>query len=161
MVILNAVRLARRLVLPWLVFAALPGMATAQPVAEETAGCASPLPAYRFLRFSEDWQLLRNPACPGDTWDAMKSIALGENGESRLTLGGDARLSLINARYLSFGNEGGDNHDVFLQRYAISVVATLAGALGAFFNHRSHERRRAESAEGPASGAAPAGPQQP
>ena len=56
---------------------------------------------------------------------------------------------------------GGRITDVFLQLYAISVVATLAGALGAFFNHRSHERRRAESAEGPASGAAPAGPQQP
>jgi hypothetical protein len=51
--------------------------------------------------------------------------------------------------------------DVFLQLWAISVVATLAGAFGAYFNHRSHDRRRAESAEGPASGAAPAGPQQP
>jgi hypothetical protein len=30
--------------------------------------------------------------------------------------------------------------DVFLQAYAISVVAVLAGSFGAFFHRRSHER---------------------
>ena len=36
---------------------------------------------------------------------------------------------------------GGRIVDVFLQLYAITIIATLAGAFGAFFNHRSHERR--------------------
>ena len=35
---------------------------------------------------------------------------------------------------------GGRIVDVFLQLYAITVVATLAGAFGAFFNRRSLER---------------------
>jgi hypothetical protein len=35
--------------------------------------------------------------------------------------------------------------DVGLQAYAISVVAALAGSFGAFFHHRSMERKRAES----------------
>jgi hypothetical protein len=35
---------------------------------------------------------------------------------------------------------GGRITDVFLQLYAISVVATLAGSFGAFFNRRSLER---------------------
>jgi hypothetical protein len=35
---------------------------------------------------------------------------------------------------------GGRIIDVFLQLYAITVVATLAGAFGAFFNRRSLER---------------------
>jgi hypothetical protein len=30
--------------------------------------------------------------------------------------------------------------DVFMEIYAISVVATLAGSFGAFFHHRSRER---------------------
>jgi hypothetical protein len=43
---------------------------------------------------------------------------------------------------------GGRIIDVFLQLYAITVVATLAGAFGAFFNRRSLERHPL-SREGP------------
>jgi hypothetical protein len=39
---------------------------------------------------------------------------------------------------------GGRITDVFLQLYAISVVATLAGSFGAFFNRRSLERHPLE-----------------
>jgi hypothetical protein len=39
---------------------------------------------------------------------------------------------------------GGRITDVFLQVYAISVVATLAGSFGAFFNRRSLERHPLE-----------------
>jgi hypothetical protein len=39
---------------------------------------------------------------------------------------------------------GGRIFDVFLQLYAITVVATLAGAFGAFFNRRSLERHPIE-----------------
>jgi hypothetical protein len=35
---------------------------------------------------------------------------------------------------------GGRIIDVFLELYAITVVATLAGSFGAFFHRRSHER---------------------
>jgi hypothetical protein len=35
---------------------------------------------------------------------------------------------------------GGRIVDVFLQLFAITVVATLAGSFGAFFNRRSLER---------------------
>jgi hypothetical protein len=35
--------------------------------------------------------------------------------------------------------------DIFLQAYAISVVAVLAGSFGAFFHTRGEERKRAES----------------
>ena len=57
---------------------------------------------------------LRDPACRTNPWDELKYIAFGENGDRGLTLGADARFVLINARNLSFGNEGGDNHNVFL-----------------------------------------------
>jgi hypothetical protein len=40
---------------------------------------------------------------------------------------------------------GGRILDVFLQFWAISVVAALAGSFGSFFNHRSMERRQESS----------------
>jgi len=39
---------------------------------------------------------------------------------------------------------GGRIVDVFLQLYAITIVATLAGSFGAFFNRRSFERHPLE-----------------
>jgi hypothetical protein len=51
---------------------------------------------------------------------------------------------------------GGRITDVFLQFYAISFIALLAGALAAFFNHRSHDRRRRDwTGQGPTSRATP------
>ena len=43
-------------------------------------------------------------------------VSLDKEGDRYISLGGDLRLQLINARYLSFGNEGGDNHNVTLER---------------------------------------------
>jgi hypothetical protein len=37
---------------------------------------------------------------------------------------------------------GGRTLDVFLQFWAISVVAAMAGSFGSFFNHRSLERKQ-------------------
>jgi hypothetical protein len=38
--------------------------------------------------------------------------------------------------------------DVFLQFWAISVVAALAGSFGSFFNHRSFERKQTSPTTG-------------
>lgn len=43
--------------------------------------------------------------------------------------------------------------DVFLQAYAISVVAMLAGSFGAFFHRRGIERDAPEIPQGPKTGA--------
>lgn len=141
--VLNAVRAVRTMARALLAAAALPGLASAQPASVEPAACAAPPPTYRFLRFSEDWQSLRDPACRSDLWDTLKFVALGENAEPRLTLGGDARLVLINARYLSFGNEGGDNHNVLLQRYHVHANLRVSDSLRLFAELKSnHERGR-------------------
>jgi hypothetical protein len=39
--------------------------------------------------------------------------------------------------------------DVFLQAYAISVVAVMAGSFGAFFHHRGLEREAAHAPQAP------------
>jgi len=118
--------------------ALLPGIATAQPAPDEPVRCATAAPSYRFLRHAEDWQSLRDSACRSDAWDAWKHIALGASGDPALALGGDARLVLINARYLSFGNEGGDNHNVLLQRYHAHASLRVSGELRLFAELKSN-----------------------
>jgi hypothetical protein len=43
---------------------------------------------------------------------------------------------------------GGRILDLVLEFYAITVVATVAGSLGAFFLHRAHEREAEAAAPG-------------
>ena len=43
---------------------------------------------------------------------------------------------------------GGRILDVFMEAYAITVVATLAGSLGSFFHHRDRERSNAPAGQG-------------
>lgn len=134
--VLNALRKLRPVVLALLVVAVLPGSAAGQPSSAEPGGCASAQPGYRFLRFTEDWQSLREPACRSDPWDGLKYIALGTSGEPALTLGGDARLVLINARHLGFGNQ--DDHNVVLQRYHGHASLRVSGELRLFAELKSN-----------------------
>ena len=140
----NAVHIARPVLWALLAATTLPGIAAGQPAPVEPVGCASALPSYRFLRFAEDWQSLREPACQSERSDALKYIALGEKGESFLTLGGDVRLVLINARYLSFGNEGGDNRNVLLQRYHAHADLHVSRELRLFAELKSNHQRGRE-----------------
>jgi hypothetical protein len=139
-------RSARRALLVGLAAAAaLPGIALGQtlPTPKDTLGCPSAPPTYQFLRYLDDFQSLRDPACRTNPWDDMKYIAFGENGDRGLTLGADARFQLINARNLSFGNEGGDNHNVFLQRYHAHASLRWGNAFRLFAELKSdHEHGR-------------------
>jgi hypothetical protein len=127
-----------------LLAAVLPGMVAAQPTPDEPLRCATAPPTYRFLRHAEDWQSLRDSACRNDYWDTWKHIALGTSVDPVLTLGGDARLVLINARYLSFGNEGGDNHNVLLQRYHAHASLRVSGELRLFAELKSNHQNGRE-----------------
>jgi len=56
-------------------------------------------PAYRKLRYDEDYAWLRDPERRGDFWDPIKYLPLDSDGRSYLSLGGDARW-----RYEYYGN---------------------------------------------------------
>ncbi len=116
---------------------------TAAPALAQSIDCASPPPAYRFLRFDEDFRSMRIAACRTGTLDGMKFIALGDSGAVILALGGDLRAQLVNGRYLSFGNEGGDNHNVTLQRYHVHASLSLSSQSRLFAELKSnHEQGR-------------------
>ena len=55
-------------------------------------------------------------------WTTTQLLTVSSNFENPLTTGGKIL-------------------DVFMELYAIAVVATLAGSFGAFFHHRSEQRR--------------------
>lgn len=134
----------RRLCL--LLAAALSAAACAQspPAPKEPVACASAPPPYRFLRFAEDFEAFRNPVCQSGPWDALKYIALDDADERVLTLGGDVRLQLINARYLSFGNEGGDNDNVFIQRYHAHASLRLSRQMRLFAELKANHQQGRE-----------------
>src|SRR5439155_927948 len=46
-------------------------------------------PAYKLLRYDEDWSLLKDPARRTDFWDPLKYIPLGTRDAYYLTVGGD------------------------------------------------------------------------
>jgi hypothetical protein len=51
-----------------------------------------------------------------------------------------AQLLTVSSQMKNPISTGGRVVDLFLEAYAISVVASLAGSFGAFFHRRSHER---------------------
>ena len=138
---LNAKELWRTASCALLVSLAIPGPVAAQ-AANATADC-NPAP-YRFLRYSEDFIFVRNPACQTDFWDAVKHVPFGPDNEQSLSLGGDLRIQWVNARYLSFGNEGGDNHNVFLERIHFHASTRLASALRVFAELKSNFEQNRE-----------------
>lgn len=119
----------------------------AAPLAAQTqtapAVCPAATAPYRFLRHLEDFGFLRDPECRSDYLDSVKYLPLGKDGDPFVTLGGDLRLQLVNARYLSFGTEGGDNHNVALERIHLHANLRFSPAFRFFTEIKSnHEQNR-------------------
>lgn len=100
--------------------------------------CAIRQPPYQFLRFDEDYRYLRDPACRADEVDGIKLIALDGTGERFLTLGGDARLKLLNARDVIVGDDPGDSDNVAAQRYHLHASLQAARWLRVFGELKSN-----------------------
>ena len=69
-----------------LLWAALPATAVAQ-----TDPCPQSPPDYKYLRYDEDYQYLRNPACKTDALDALKYVPLNADGSVYVSFGGEVR----------------------------------------------------------------------
>ena len=73
-------------------------------------------PAYRPLRYEEDWSVLRDPARRGDLFDPIKFIPLDEKGDAYLTLGGTIREQIEVYWDQDFGI-GPENDGYLLHRF--------------------------------------------
>jgi hypothetical protein len=86
----------------------------------ETAAAQTPeRPAYKILRYEEDWSVLRDPDLRTDFFDGLKFLPLNERGDTFLSFGGEIRERYEYTHNPAFGEEPQDPHGVFLQRYVL------------------------------------------
>ena len=89
-------------------------------------------PAYKPLRYEEDWSVLRDPARRGDLFDPIKFIPLDAAGDAWLTLGADYRAQFEYYGEQDFGT-GPERDGYLLQRFYPYADLHLGPAFRAFF----------------------------
>jgi hypothetical protein len=83
-------------------------------------------PAYKLLRYDEDWSNLPSTAGSGDWLDPLKNIRLGIGDDWFVTIGGEIRERFEFFDHGGWGREPSDNH-YLLQRYMLHADWHLGG----------------------------------
>ncbi|MGH2359105.1 MAG: alginate export family protein, partial [bacterium] len=89
-------------------------------------------PAYRKLRYEEDWSVLRDPARRTEPLDRLKYIPLTTDGWAWLSLGGEIRERYEYQQNPVWGQDPQDELGVLLQRYALHTDLHLGPYLRVF-----------------------------
>jgi hypothetical protein len=76
-------------------------------------------PAFKPLRFDEDWSVLCDATKRTEPLDALKCVKLSATGESWLSLGGELRERYEYTHNPVWGDDPQDKRGVFLQRYIL------------------------------------------
>ncbi|MDB6135817.1 MAG: hypothetical protein JWM59_4060 [Verrucomicrobiales bacterium] len=84
----------------------------------KTASAAPPRPAFKPLRYDEDWSLLRDPALRTRPGDFLKHLTAGGG---HLSFGGEAREMMEGYRNDSFSTGPDADSVYFLQRYLLHL----------------------------------------
>jgi alginate export protein len=87
--------------------------------------CPAPPPPFLSLRYDENYQFMRDPACHVDFWDPIKYIRLNEAGDYYLTLGGEVRERYQYYRNNLWGQGPQDPSGYLLQRYMLHADLEL------------------------------------
>jgi len=58
------------------------------------SSCPNPPPAYKLLRYEEDYSYLKDPSCRTDFWDPIKYIPLWRHDDWYVSFGGEVRERL-------------------------------------------------------------------
>ena len=89
-------------------------------------------PAYRKLRYEEEYTYLRDPRQRGDVFDPLKYIPLAPNGAIYLSLGGEIRARYEYTHNPAWGQDAQDDYGVFLQRYSLHGDLHLTSSVRIF-----------------------------
>jgi hypothetical protein len=89
-------------------------------------------PAYKKLRYEEDWSVLRAPRLRTDRFDSLKYIPITEDGAAWLSLGGEVRERYEYTGDPAWGDDPQDANGVFLQRYVLHGDLNLGPRLRFF-----------------------------
>lgn len=118
-----------------LAFASAPG-AVAQ---DEPSEPAISRPAYRFLRFEEDWSMLRRVdlSQSDDPWDRIKYVPLSDDGDVWASFGGHTRLRLESWSDFAFGAPDEDDDEFLLWRLLLHADVHFGENVRAFVEGKS------------------------
>jgi len=94
-------------------------------------------PAYKTIRYEEDWSSLASPAARTRLFDPLKYIPLAFCDGCYLTLGGDVRERYEYARNPSWGLDPPDSNGYLLQRYMLHADLHLGPRLRVFAQLKS------------------------
>lgn len=89
-------------------------------------------PAYKQLRYEEDYAHLRDPTLRMDFWDPVKYVALNESGDWFFSLGGEARERYEFYHNSSWGAGPQDDDGYLLQRYLLHADLHLGDLFRVF-----------------------------
>lgn len=96
-------------------------------LAQQQEPKCAPRETYKSLRFDEDWNRLRDPACRIDWLDGLKFMPIGER--AFISLGGEGRLRYERYSNPGFGTDPKTDSGYLLQRYLFhSDIHFAAGA---------------------------------
>lgn len=96
-------------------------------------------PPSRFLRFTEDWSVLRNvdDSQLTDPWDSLKYVPLNDDASIWASFGGHARLRLENWSDFAFGGPADADDTFLLWRLALHADVHFGDNLRAFVEGKS------------------------
>ena len=82
-------------------------------------------PAYKQLRYDEDYAYLQGQSHTSDPWDVIKYISLGDGGDRYLSIGGEIRQRYEYFRNPVWGQDEQDSNGYWLQRYMVHTDVHL------------------------------------
>ena len=119
---------------------ALIGVAGASAQQSAPSNTAEPArPAYRFLRFTEDWSVLRDvqESQLADPWDSLKYVPLSDDADIWASFGGHMRLRLENWSDFGFGTSPDPDDTFLLWRLALHADIHFGDNIRAFVEGKS------------------------
>src|SRR5262245_48390454 len=98
----------------------------------QTSGSPPSPPAYKQLRYDEDYGYLRDRATHRDLFDAIKFVPLGAEGDRYLSLGGEIRQRYEYFHNPVWGQEEKDPNGYWWQRYMLHADRHLGTSVRFF-----------------------------
>lgn len=80
---------------------------------------AQQIPAFKPLRYDEDYRVLKHDSQPGDWYKRTKYNRLSNDGSTYLSFGGEVRLQYFYAKNDSWGDEPEDEDGYILSKYLL------------------------------------------
>src|SRR3989442_2380910 len=112
-------------------FVILVSSCPARVLAQSSDSSAAP-PAYKQLRYEEDYGYLRDPGRQSDPLDVIKYVSLGSEGDRYLSIGGEIRERGEYFRNPVWGQEEQDDSGYWLQRYMLHTDVHLGNRVRFF-----------------------------